>query len=112
MQEGPLGQAKQKTDDHDAAEFQGVQRHIEPRGQLLLSVKMLPGDKLFQTAQRQQVAKQNAEGRHQRGVKDRQQIAAEVIEKRQADAHKEQDDIDHPAQQLIDAAQHRRLTEG
>ncbi len=34
-------------------------------------------------------------------MKNCQQIRAQVIEKRQADAHKKQDNVDNPAQQAV-----------
>jgi hypothetical protein len=40
-------------------------------------------------------------------MENRQQIAAQIVEKGQADAHKKQDNVHHPAEKLIYQSQQR-----
>ncbi|MNE90193.1 hypothetical protein D3C80_1876820 [compost metagenome] len=59
----------------------------------------------FQQRQRQQAGGQDAQEKHCGVLEYQQQVAAQILQKCQADAHEKQDHVNHPAQQTIDGLQ-------
>ncbi|SAE30700.1 Uncharacterised protein [Enterobacter cloacae] len=62
---------------------------------------IFPGNSAFQPEQRGNIAQQNNHYRNRRIMQDGKQVRRQIIQEGQADPHKEQNDVNNPAEKTI-----------